>query len=254
VTQSDGRSSSLSNSSYHDAPAILPETPITIFDDTTAASSPDSVSVPNILVLGPASTNTGTGSIRAAHHDRWSSNASALSDYSETTSQRSSSTATASSDEKQLFRLRCLILKAALNTGYIRHHSETSDDSNNDSSTINTSTTSSSSSQQPSSQRTLQAFVKELSPDAFGSLPWQSQVLESYRKLVLADPSLKRVDSPSFLGGKADGTKKITARDCARAIKWLGPNPKWVWMRDLFRLVFGFGVEEVERSGSVIMV
>ena len=138
------------------AAAIVPETPTTIFDDTTssAASSPDSVTVPNILVLGPASNHhpnhhgsTSSSSARRAghHHERWSSNASVLSGYSESvTSQRTSSTATAGKKKKpqpsssavtapstqqqeeeaaHLTRLRYLLLKAGMQTGYVRHSS-----------------------------------------------------------------------------------------------------------------------------------
>ncbi|KAI7482550.1 hypothetical protein KC351_g5650, partial [Hortaea werneckii] len=157
--------SSMSNRQYHDAPSgpagsaavIVPETPTTIFDDTTssAASSPDSVTVPNILVLGPASSNStshhgsSSSSRRAGHHhERWSSNASVLSGYSESvTSQRTSSTATAGKkkrtqpsssaaassaeeEEAHLTRLRYLLLKAGMQTGYPRHHSSHSTTTN----------------------------------------------------------------------------------------------------------------------------
>lgn len=228
-------SSSLSNRQYHDAAASLPpETPTTIFDDaTTTASSPtDSIAIPNILVLGPAppsstttsSTSSNPASLRgpAPHHDRWSSNASVLSGYSESaSSQRTSSTATASktTDETHLTRLRYLLLGAAiLHTGYTR-----------------------------SSPAPLPAHVQARSAASFGAAPWQRKVWAIYQKLVVNDKSM------AGAGGWA--VRRLGAAEAARSVKWLGRNEQWVWMRDLYRLVFGFGIEEVGgRGGSGVQV
>ncbi|KAI7207177.1 hypothetical protein KC333_g9479, partial [Hortaea werneckii] len=192
------------------AAAIVPETPTTIFDDTTssAASSPDSVTIPNILVLGPASSNNNTnhhGSTSSAsarraghHHERWSSNASVLSGYSESvTSQQTSSTATAGKKKKQppnpnptssssaaaeeeeeahLTRLRYLLLKAGMQTGYTRHHPSSSSSHTNPSS----SPSSSSSPKNPPSNPpvpSFQTYISALPPTAFGTLPWQRKTL-----------------------------------------------------------------------------
>lgn len=219
VSRSDGRSSSsMSNSAYHDAPSLPPETPTTIFDDTTTdTSSPDSINVPNILVLGPASTGS-SNSVRAAHHERWSSNASVLSGYSESaSSQRTSSTATAGTEDAHLGRLRCLMLKAAMNQGFPR-----------------------------TGAQTLPNFVKGLPANAFGTLPWQLKVLDFYKKLVISDQSMKNVGSmPS---------RRLAAKEVAKAVKWLGRSEQWRWMGDLYRLVFGFGIGEAERNGGAIQV
>lgn len=195
---SEGRSTSstLSSRKFHDAHAIPPETPVTVFDDaSTANSSPDSVTVPNILVLGPAST--GSGSLRgsAPHHERWSSNASVLSDYSESAgSQRTSSTATASAEETQLSRLRCLLLKAGMNTGYSR-----------------------------ASGQQLPAYVKALPDNAFGTLPWQMKVLNFYKKLVTNDKSMLTVHNMA--------SRRFSASEAAKAVRWLGNSEQWAWMR-----------------------
>lgn len=233
-SRSEGRSnSSLSERQYHDAHAAPPETPTTIFDDTaSSASSPDEVSVPNILVLGPAG---GSNSVRGStsggtHHDRWSSNASVLSGYSESaSSQRTSSTATASgSEDSHLLRLRYLLLKAGMNTGYAKPSS-------------------------PSGQ-TLPAYVQTMAPTAFGPQPWQRTVLQSYTKLVLHDPSLANVHVlPS---------RRLGAQEVAKSIKWLsggsgGRNAaaeQWAWMRDLYRLVLGYGIDEATRRGGAFVV
>ena len=202
--------------------ALPPETPSTIFDDaSTATSSPDGGSVPHILILGPANSTNNTSTLMhpGTHHDRWSSNASALSDYSESdrSSQRSSSTATASSDEAQLIRLRCLLLKAGMNTGFSRI----------------------------SGQR-LPDYVQSLPKAAFGGLPWQEKVFGYYKNLVLGDTSLVAVHSiPS---------RRLGANEVAKAVRWLGTEEKWAWVRDLYRIVFGFGIDEAERRGGSFQI
>ncbi|TLD04559.1 hypothetical protein E2P81_ATG10401, partial [Venturia nashicola] len=229
-------SSSLSSRQYHDAAASLPpETPTTIFDDaTTANSSPtDSITIPNILVLGPApatstasSTTSNPSSLRgtttAPHHDRWSSNASVLSGYSESaSSQRTSSTATASktSEEAHLTRLRYLLIRAAISqTAYSR-----------------------------TSGIPLPQHIQSQPPTSFGSLPWQMKVWAIYQKLVVNDKSM--------LTAHTFPAKRLGAVEAAKSVKWLGRNEQWVWMRDLYRLVFGFGIEEAGgRSASTVQV
>ncbi|KAI7462306.1 hypothetical protein KC357_g8519 [Hortaea werneckii] len=245
--------SSMSNRQYHDAPSgpagsaavIVPETPTTIFDDTTssAASSPDSVTVPNILVLGPASSNStshhgsSSSSRRAGHHhERWSSNASVLSGYSESvTSQRTSSTATAGKkkktqpsssaaassaeeEEAHLTRLRYLLLKAGMQTGYPRHHSSHSTTTNTNptnsssksstptppapSSSASSSSSSSSSQAVPHYPESFQTYISRLPSTAFGPLPWQRKTLSRYQDLVRHDETMAGIDSypPRRLG------------------------------------------------------
>lgn len=210
-------SSSVSSSSYHDAPTLPPETPVTIFDDTASASSPEDISVPNILVLGPTTSN-GSMLARSTHHDRWSSNASTLSGYSESnSSKRTSSTATASTGGSHLLRLQYLILKAAVNAGFTR-----------------------------ASAQPFPAFVKSLSADAFGPLAWQKQLLVDYKSLVVADASLRGLNNlPS---------KRLTAKDIATAVDWLSRDEKWTWIRDLYRCVCDFGIEEAATRGSALQL
>ncbi|RMZ21701.1 hypothetical protein D0859_14282 [Hortaea werneckii] len=313
--------SSMSNRQYHDAPsgpagsaaAIVPETPTTIFDDTTssAASSPDSVTVPNILVLGPASNHHtnhhgSTSSSRRAghHHERWSSNASVLSGYSESvTSQRTSSTATAGKkkkpqpsssaaaasstqeeEEAHLTRLRYLLLKAGMQTGYPRHTSSHPPNPNTSTSTTTTSSKSSSTptSSPPSSggihHENFQSYISHLPPTAFGTSPWQRQTLKFYQDLVRHDETMAGIDSYPprrlraaevagsvvWLAGKASGTGTGTGgtgtgggdrgvgggtggKGGQGGQGGVGVGQQWAWMRDLYRLVFGFGVEEGER-------
>lgn len=221
-SRSDTRSNSstLSSRHYHDARSLPPETPTTIFDDVNSAtSSPDS-NVPNILVLGPSST--GSGSIRGGtHHERWSSNASVLSGYSEsatsTRSSRSGSTATAGGEDAHLLRLRYLLLKAGTHTGFVRNGGQQ-----------------------------LPTFVKSLPNNAFGTLPWQMKVLSFYKKLVTNDKSMMTVHKLP--------TRVIGGAEMAKSVKWLGTSEQWAWMRDLYRLVFGFGIDEVVGRGGSFQV
>ncbi|QIW97480.1 hypothetical protein AMS68_002998 [Peltaster fructicola] len=218
-TRSTERStSSLSDRPYVDAVASVPETPTTIFDDTTVASSPDETNAPDILVLGPARPS-GPGSQRGgSHHERWSSNASVMSDYSESAgSQRSTSTATAGTDEIDLLRLKYLLIKAAMNTGWTR-----------------------------TTGQQLPTYAQTMSKTAFGTLPWQIKVFGFYQKLVMNDTSMSNAHTFA--------SRKISAVEMAESVKWLSRKQQWAWMRDLFRIVFGFGIDEAERRGGSIQV
>ena len=214
------RSTSSLSGQYFDAKsrAPPPETPTTIFDDaTTATSSPESGSVPNILVLGPGSTRS-RSEYGATHHDRWTSNASVLSGYSDSaSSQRTSSTATAGKEDAHLNLLRYLLLKAGMNTGYSRL-----------------------------SGQSLPAYVKTLADNAFGTLPWQQKVLSFYKKLVLGDKSMLAIHTAT--------TRRLGANEAAKSVKWLGTSEQWAWMRDLYRIVYGFGVDEADRKGGSVQI
>lgn len=202
-----------SSSSYHDALGPL-ATPITVFDDTTSASSPGSVSAPNILILGPCADNRGT------QHDRWSSNVSTLSGYSEsaTSSRRTSSTATASTKGSYMERLQYLILKAAMNVGFCR----------------------------VSSAQSFSAFVKGLQADAFGRQQWQRQLLGRYKRLVEADMSLRTVSNLP--------PKRLTVKEVAKAVDWLARDEKWAWMRELYRFACGMSPDEALRQYDAVLL
>jgi hypothetical protein len=225
IARSTSSALSMSKKAY-DIGAFPPETPITVFDDTTstAASSPDSATMPNILVLGPSSTSGGSIRGGISHHDRWSSDASVLSDYSESvasqsvaSSQHSSSTATAAAEETHLLRLRCLLLRAAMQIGYAR-----------------------------ASGQPLQAFVQTLPSTAFGTAPWHIKVFGYYKNLIQSDKSMAAAHMmPS---------RRLSANEAAKAVRWLGNNDQWAWMRDLFRIVFGFGIDEANDREAQFLV
>jgi hypothetical protein len=183
-----------------------PETPTTIFDDT-ATVSPDEAPIPNILVLGHAQ---GPGS-----QTKWSSNASTLSGRSRSSEQTSSTnTVITPAEEPNLIRLKLLITKAALNSGYQRGGSQN-----------------------------LASFAKSLSSDSFGPMAWQIALLDQYKKLVTSDPAFKVVGIPGHAG----------ASDVGKAVQAMAQNGQYAWLRDLYRLVFGFHPEEAGSRRNVAL-
>jgi len=205
-----GRSSSVDDS-YHSAissrrqtPAV-PDTPTTIFDDREEFSPAEENNVPNILVLGPEAGMTRT-------HDRWSSASSNLSTYSDA-SIHSSSTATAGRTDPNLVRLKGLIIKAAINTGYNR-------------------------------QGPLPDFIRALPSNSFGTLPWQTQLFDNYRKLVLADPTLRKAHT--------EPPRRLTAVEIGRSVQWMARSEQFKWLRDLYRMVFGNSPEDSSQRNLII--
>ena len=198
-----------------------PETPTTVFEDTQQMS-PDEGTVPNILVLGTSENGRQPPGQR---QQQWSSSSSTLSGSSGYSSQSRSSTSTSTiinpasttphTEDPHLTCLKVLIVNAAITIGYQR-----------------------------SSSTTLGAFVKSIPSNSFGAQPWQIQLLACYKKLVAGDPGFR---SPGPV-------RRAAARDVARSVIWMvGSHGQYAWLRDLYRLVFGFHVEEGEnREGAYI--
>jgi hypothetical protein len=148
-------------------------------------------------------------------HDRWSSAASHMSTYSDASqpSIKSSSTATAGREDPNLVRLKGLIIKAAMNAGYSR-------------------------------QMPLPDFVRALPSNSFGAVGWQSSLFDNYRKLVLSDPTLRTVHVQPL--------RRLTASEIARAVQWMCRSEKFIWMRDLYRFVFGSFPEDAGQRNMII--
>lgn len=204
-------------------PPPVPETPVTEFEDTgDTPISPGSESpqMPNILVLG---TNPDAGSQGGSRGGRWSSSASNLSSYSQS-SARTSSTATTtatSAEDINVTRIKMLILKAAMNIGFSREGSAADSSS-------------------------LQAFVQKLPTGSFGSLPQHATLLQNYKNLVLADTTFRTAAS---LPGRG---KRVSATDVAKSVGWMTlRSGQYGFLRDLFRLVYGFPMEEAENRKNV---
>ena len=197
-----------------------PETPTTVFEDTVQ-DSPDEGPLPNILVLGPSDQNNRQQS--GQHQPQWSSSSSNLSGYSQSSGHTTSSTSTIinpandqpNAEDARLTCLKLLIVKAAINTGFQR-----------------------------ASSTTLSAFVKSVPSNSFGTQPWQSQLLQDYKKAVASDPALRNPGP----------VRRARAVDVASSVRWMvGSHGQYAWLKDLFRLVFGFHVEDAEgREGVVI--
>jgi hypothetical protein len=183
-----------------------PETPTTIFEDATI--SPDEAPIPNILVLGYGSTHN--------PHSKWSSNASSISEKSRSSGHTASSvnTVTTVSEDPNLTRLKILIIRAAIDSGYQRGGTQN-----------------------------LSSFVKSLPSDAFGSAAWQTSLLKNYKKVVSFDPALRNVGIQARVG----------AVDVAHACQAMLQGGQYSWLRDLYRFVFGFHLEEsMGRKGVTI--
>ncbi|CRK21105.1 hypothetical protein BN1708_003442 [Verticillium longisporum] len=182
--------------------------------------SPESQSprVPNILVLGTTS-ESGRGG-------RWSSSASNLSSYSQSSAKTSSTATTATAGEDiNVTRIKALMLKAAMNVGYVR-------DPTNDGKT---------------GTAALQSFVKQLPNGSFGNIPSQATLLQNYRNSVLGDAAFR--GTAAILPARG---KRASAPDVAKSVNLMAHrSSQYIFLKDLFRLVFGFPIEEAETRKSV---
>lgn len=122
-----------------------------------------------------------------------------------------------SSEDPHLTCLKLLVVKAALVTGYQRNNPSLS----------------------------LAAFVKSMPSNSFGTAPWQLYLLEQYKKLVGSDPGFRH----------AGPVRRASARDVSQSVRWMVSGGQYVWLKDLFRLVMGWYVEEGEdhdRAGVIV--
>lgn len=202
-------------------PPPVPETPVTEFEDTgDTPISPGSESpqMPNILVLGTTSTHDAS-SQGGSRGGRWSSSASNLSSYSQSSAKTSSTaTTTTSAEDINITRVKVLILKAAMNIGFNRDNG----------------------SDGKAGIASLQSFVKSLPTGSFGSLPSHATLLQNYKTLVLSDATFR---TTATLPGRG---KRVNAADVAMSVGWmtLRAQGQYAFLRDLFKLVFGFPLEE----------
>ncbi|KAF7563001.1 hypothetical protein G7046_g1168 [Stylonectria norvegica] len=201
-------------------PAPVPETPVTEFEDTPI--SPQSRSpqmMPNILVLGTNGNNGG---------GRWSSSASNLSSYSKSSTRTSSTaTTTAASEDPNITRAKILVLRAAMNLGFNR---ETITD--------------------PKIGATvLHKFVQGLPLGSFGTQAAQSSLLSQYKNSVLTDGIIPRNHTLPTRG------KRVSAHDMAKSIYTISKSSqRYVYLRELFRFVFHFSLDEVDSRRNVSIV
>lgn len=206
----------------------VPETPVTEFEDTgDTPISPGSESpqMPNILVLGTSHEGSSQGG-GSRGGGRWSSSASNLSGYSQSSAKTSSTaTTTTSAEDINITRVKVLVVKAAMNVGFNR-------DASGDG--------------KPGAA-SLQAFVKSLPTGSFGSLPSHATLLQSYKSLVLSDGTFRAAASLPSRG------RRVHATDVAVSVGWMALRApgQYGFLKDLFKLVFGFPVEEAADRKNV---
>lgn len=197
---------------------VVPETPVTEFEDTPISPESASPTLPNIMVLGTNPDN------RSTQGGRWSSSASTYSGYSQN-SAKTSSTATTAVEDINITRIKTLVVKAAMNIGFNRD-AAASDGSGG--------TTS------------LQSFVKSLPTGSFGSLPAHATLLQNYKNLVLADSAFRTSGALPARG------KRTTSTDVAKSVNWMTQHSgQYGFLRELFKLVFGFQLEEADSRKNV---
>ncbi|EXJ61979.1 hypothetical protein A1O7_02411 [Cladophialophora yegresii CBS 114405] len=240
-------------------PRLLPETPTTIFEDTVTTISPDEAPIPNILVLGAeeaskmssASSTSSTPapnqsrqlspnpptqrnphSANPAINHRWSSNASVLSLPASAVSEggpnpmsaTTVSTVRTPGEDPTLILLKTLFVKAAIATG--RGFTRQSADPN-----VNS----------------LPNFVRNLPDTAFGTQAWQITLLDNYRKTVANDSSFRNLG----VAGTIAEQGRVNAVELARAVRGMTSCVYgFGWLRDLYRFVFGYYIEEALKGAS----
>ncbi len=214
----------------------FPETPTTIFEDTVNVS-PDEAPVPNILVFGqatpqvqqkgktPGQTPINQTSASAFNAQKWSSASSTLSSSSRASNRSAHSalsatssthTVTTPSEDPNLTLLKVLFVKAALNIGFDRNRSTHS-------LTHNLNRTS-----PPPPPYNLPSFVKGLPDNAFGTQAWQVALLDNYKKVIADDAAFRNIGPPV----------RAAAVEVAKAVKAMVQSGYFMWLRDLYRLVF----------------
>ncbi len=201
---------------------IIPETPVTEFEDTPI--SPEaSPQMPNILVLGKHDSR----SERGAERGRWSSTASNLSGYSQGSQHTSSTatTATATIEDHNITRIKVLVVKAAMNIGFNRDVAA---------------------SDGVGGSAALQAFVKSLPTGSFGALPSHATLLQNYKNLVLADSAFRSSSGLPHRG------KRISSVEIAKSVNWMMVRSgQYGFLRELYNFVFGFQLEDAETRKNV---
>jgi hypothetical protein len=212
----------------------FPETPTTIFEDTHNIS-PDEAPVPNILILGAAQQQQQPSSHPPSHPqssqarrpppiNKWSSASSTLSASSFSTASSAHTITTPVStnnhhytEDPNLTLLKLLFVKAAQNSGFQR-----------------------------SGPLTFPAFTKTMPSDSFGGLTWQVNLLEHYKKAVVADANGFRDIGPPMRAGAVYVARAVTAM-----VNSTGAGGGYGWLRDLYRLVFGFYLEDAGQKKGI---
>lgn len=95
----------------------------------------------------------------------------------------------------------------------------------------------------------LQKFVQALPPGSFGTLPSHNTLLAQYKNSVITDAIIPRNHTLPPRG------KRVSAQEMAKAVYTMSKNSqRYAYLRELFRFVFQFSLEEVETRRNVSIV
>lgn len=95
----------------------------------------------------------------------------------------------------------------------------------------------------------LQKFVQDLPAGSFGSLLSHTALLAQYKNSVLMDSIIPRHHILPARG------KRVTAQEMAKSIQVMTKSSqRYAYLRDLFRIVFQFPIEEVNVQRNVSIV
>jgi hypothetical protein len=126
-----------------------------------------------------------------------------------------------------MWRARMLVLRAAMNLGFNR---DTITDPG-------------------SGSIVLQKFVQALPSTAFGPSPSNATLVQQYKNSVLTDAIIPRKQILPPNG------KRATALEMAKSINAISQvSTRYAYLRELFKFVFQFPVEEVESRRNVSIV
>ncbi|KAK0384072.1 hypothetical protein NLU13_8161 [Sarocladium strictum] len=200
-------------------PPAVPETPVTEFEDTPISPEGRSPNMPNIMVLGTGTSDSGRG--------RWSSSASNLSSYSQSSARTSSTaTTTALNEDPNINRSKILVLKAAMNLGFNR-------DAVTD---------------PKGGPVALQKFVQNMHSTSFGPSASYAVLVQQYKNSVLTDAIIPRNHALPARG------KRVSAEEMANSVKiMIQSSPRYAYLGELYKVVFQFPLEEAESHRNIII-
>ncbi len=134
------------------------------------------------------------------------------------------STVRTPAEDPTLILLKTLFIKAALTTG--RGYSRASPDPNLNS---------------------LPNFAKNLPDTAFGNQAWQVSLLDNYRKAIANDSGFRNLGVAGTIAERG----RVNPVEVARAVRGMTNCVYgFGWLRDLFRFVFGYYVEEALKGSD----
>lgn len=100
---------------------------------------------------------------------------------------------------------------------------------------------------------TLLSWIRGLSSDKFGDTPEQHAMLENYRNLSLNGwpyISAKYWTSQNLV---LEHEISVNYGELGRAMLWMVKNPRYDWLKDLFKATLNFSIEMALKTQGSIM-